>query len=147
MARPALRRAWAEGRCRSCASAAAGLAGWSSGHPADDLDLIRRQVIQPSTTQRALIEQGVQIKLRSAVMDRLFAESGSMTAHDSRVYLAWANSLARLLRQRRRGGMTFLQAMSDPALARAGARIVRVGPLSLRLYLRRLVSTPLRRLC
>jgi hypothetical protein len=70
-----------------------------------------------------------------------------MTAHDSRVYLAWANSLARLLRQRRRGGMTFLQAMSDPALARAGARIVRVGPLSLRLYLRRLVSTPLRRLC
>jgi hypothetical protein len=31
-------------------------------------------------------------------LDRLFVESGSMTAHDSRVYLAWTNSLARLLR-------------------------------------------------
>jgi len=52
----------------------------------------------PSTTQRALIEQAVQIKLRLAVMDRAFAGTAVMTAHDSRVYLAWSNSLVRTLR-------------------------------------------------
>jgi hypothetical protein len=53
----------------------------------------------PSATQRALIEQLVQIKLRLAVMDRKFAATGStMTDHDSRTYLAWANSYSRLLR-------------------------------------------------
>jgi hypothetical protein len=54
---------------------------------------------EPSATQRALIEQAVQIKLRLAVMDRKFAETGAQTEHDGRQYLAWANSLARLLRQ------------------------------------------------
>src|SRR5215472_7849796 len=46
----------------------------------------------PSATQRALIEQLVQIRLRIALMDRKFAESGAQTDHDSRTYLAWANS-------------------------------------------------------
>lgn len=54
---------------------------------------------KPSATQRALIEQLVQIRLRLAVMDRKFAETGAQTDHDSRTYLAWANSHARLLRQ------------------------------------------------
>jgi hypothetical protein len=54
---------------------------------------------RPSATQRALIEQLVQIRLRLAVMDRRFAETGAQTEHDSRTYLAWANSYARLLRQ------------------------------------------------
>jgi hypothetical protein len=54
---------------------------------------------RPSATQRALIEQLVQIRLRLAVMDRRFAETGAQTDHDSRTYLAWANSYARLLRQ------------------------------------------------
>jgi hypothetical protein len=54
----------------------------------------------PSATQRALIEQAVQLQLRLAVMDRSFAEAGgTMTAHDSRTYLAWSNSYSRLLRQ------------------------------------------------
>ena len=54
----------------------------------------------PSATQRALIEQCAQLRLRLATMDRAFAEAGgAMTAHDSRTYLAWANSYARLLRQ------------------------------------------------
>ena len=53
----------------------------------------------PSVTQGALIEQLVQIRLRLAVMDRKFAETGAQTDHDSRTYLAWANSYARLLRQ------------------------------------------------
>lgn len=53
----------------------------------------------PSIAQRALIEQIVQLRLRIAVMDRDFAESKDMTAHDSRMYLSWANSYSRLLRQ------------------------------------------------
>lgn len=53
----------------------------------------------PSAVQRALIEQAAQIKLRLATMDRKFAETGEQTEHDSRVYLAWSNSLARLMKQ------------------------------------------------
>jgi hypothetical protein len=53
----------------------------------------------PSATQRALIEQIIQLRLRLATMDRKFAETGAQTDHDSRTYLAWANSHARLLRQ------------------------------------------------
>jgi hypothetical protein len=53
----------------------------------------------PSATQAALIEQAAQIRLRLAVMDRKFSKSGEMSEHDSRTYLAWANSYARLLRQ------------------------------------------------
>ena len=53
----------------------------------------------PSATQRALIEQLVQIKLRLAVMDRKFCQTRAQTDHDSRTYLAWANTSARSLRQ------------------------------------------------
>jgi hypothetical protein len=62
-------------------------------------ELIAHVGDQPSATQRALIEQLVQIRLRLALMDRKFAETGGQTDHDSRTYLAWANSYARLLRQ------------------------------------------------
>ena len=54
---------------------------------------------KPSATQRALIEQACQLALRIATMDRKFAETGEQTEHDSRVYLAWANTFSRLLRQ------------------------------------------------
>jgi len=50
-----------------------------------------------NVVQAALIEQAVQIKLRLAVMDRRFAETGTQTEHDSRTYLAWANSYSRML--------------------------------------------------
>jgi hypothetical protein len=53
----------------------------------------------PSATQKALIEQAAQIRLRLAMMDKQFAETGEMVEHNSRVYLAWSNSYARLLRQ------------------------------------------------
>jgi len=63
-------------------------------------ELVKHCGGRPSATQRALIEQAAQIRLRLACMDRTFAESrGTMTAHDSRTYLAWSNSYSRLLRQ------------------------------------------------
>ena len=52
----------------------------------------------PSATQNALIERAVQLTLRVAAMDRKFTETGTMTEHDTRTYLAWSNSLARALR-------------------------------------------------
>ena len=52
---------------------------------------------RPSAVQAALIEQAVQLRLRLAVMDRKFAETGAQTDHDSKTYLAWANSFARLM--------------------------------------------------
>lgn len=61
--------------------------------------LIRHVGGKPSAVQSALIEQAVQITLRIASMDKKFAETGTQTEHDSRVYLAWSNSLSRLLRQ------------------------------------------------
>src|SRR5579875_1264234 len=51
----------------------------------------------PSGTQRAIIEQAAQLRARLLVMDARFTASGEMSAHDSRTYLAWANSLARIL--------------------------------------------------
>ena len=54
---------------------------------------------RPSATQSAIIEQAIQIRLRLGVMDDKFAASGAMTEHDSRSYLAWANSYTRLMRQ------------------------------------------------
>lgn len=51
----------------------------------------------PSAVQRALIEQACQLRLRLALMDEHFAATGEMTEHDSRAYLAWANSYSRLL--------------------------------------------------
>ena len=52
---------------------------------------------KPSVVQSCLIEQLVQLRLRLATMDRRFARTGEMTAHDSRTYLAWANSFSRVL--------------------------------------------------
>ncbi len=46
-----------------------------------------------------LINQAVQLTVRIASMDRKFTETEQQTEHDSRTYLAWANSLSRLLRQ------------------------------------------------
>src|ERR1700692_1333734 len=48
---------------------------------------------KPSAVQSELIGQAVQIRLRLAVMDKRFAETGAQTDDDSRTYLAWSNSL------------------------------------------------------
>ncbi|HEV7267354.1 MAG TPA: hypothetical protein VGN83_20965 [Falsiroseomonas sp.] len=53
----------------------------------------------PSATQRALIERAAWLTLRTAQLDRKIAGGGELTDHDSRVYLAWSNSLTRTLRQ------------------------------------------------
>jgi len=54
---------------------------------------------KPSAVQSALIEQAAQIKLRLFAMDANFAERGEQSAHDAKQYLAWANSMTRLIRQ------------------------------------------------
>lgn len=53
----------------------------------------------PSAVQLAIIEQCEELKIRLAVMDEQFIATGSRSAHASRDYLAWSNSLVRLLRQ------------------------------------------------
>jgi hypothetical protein len=54
---------------------------------------------RPSATQAAIIAQAAEIKLRLAVMDQEFIRTGHRSLHASRDYLAWSNSLVRLLRQ------------------------------------------------
>jgi hypothetical protein len=80
---------------------------------------------KPSATQRALIEQLLQIKLRLAVMDRKFAKTGAQTDHDSRTYLAWANSYARLLRQL---GLNGVPAERSPSLSEIVASAAATKP-------------------
>jgi hypothetical protein len=60
-------------------------------------ELARHVGGRPSVTQAAIIEQIRQVRLRLAVMDRRFAETGTQTDHDARVYLAHANTVARML--------------------------------------------------
>jgi hypothetical protein len=62
-------------------------------------DLVRHVGNKPSATQRQLIERACQLTLRVALMDQAFAETGEMSDHTSRVYLAWSNSLSRTLRE------------------------------------------------
>jgi hypothetical protein len=61
------------------------------------LELIEHVGGNPSAAQLALIDQIAQIRLRLAMFDRKHAERGRMSAHDSRTYLAWANSYSRML--------------------------------------------------
>jgi hypothetical protein len=50
-----------------------------------------------SAVEKALIERAAQLQLRLAIFDAKFIEDGSMSDHDTRTYLAWSNSLSRLL--------------------------------------------------
>jgi hypothetical protein len=51
----------------------------------------------PSFTQRALVDQAVELKRRLLVMDRRFSRTEEFNG-TAKEYLAWSNSLARLLR-------------------------------------------------
>jgi hypothetical protein len=62
-------------------------------------DLIAHCAGRPSATQMAMIEQATELKLRLAVMDHAFIRTSRRSAHASRDYLAWSNSMVRLLRQ------------------------------------------------
>ncbi len=53
----------------------------------------------PSTTQRLLIDQAVQLQLRLSLMDADGAGTGEMNGHNTAQYLAWSGALTRLLRQ------------------------------------------------
>lgn len=48
--------------------------------------------------RRALVERAAMLQLRLAILDAKILDGG-FTDHDSRAYLAWNNSLARLLGQ------------------------------------------------
>ena len=53
----------------------------------------------PSATQRRMIERAAWLSLHVAQLDAKVAEGGSMSYCDHRTYLAWNNTLTRLLRQ------------------------------------------------
>jgi hypothetical protein len=59
-------------------------------------DLVEHAGGSPNVVQTALIERCAWVRLRLAMMDSKVA-SGTFTDHDSRVYLAWSNTLSRLL--------------------------------------------------
>jgi hypothetical protein len=61
-------------------------------------ELLGECSVRPTVIERAMIDQIIQLKLRIAAMDQRFIETGAKTDHDSRTYLAWSNSLVRLLR-------------------------------------------------
>ena len=60
-------------------------------------ELVRHVGGAPGGVQLALIERAVQLKLRLIGMDLTFAETGAMSAHAARTYLAWSNSFTRTL--------------------------------------------------
>jgi hypothetical protein len=63
-------------------------------------DLIDHVGGNPSTVQLALIEQAVGLQPRCALLDsKTFNEGIELGDGDQRRYLAWANSLQRLMRQ------------------------------------------------
>lgn len=61
------------------------------------VDLIAHLGGNPSITQRALVDQAVELKRRLLVMDRRFSRTEEFSGR-AKEYLAWSNSLARLLR-------------------------------------------------
>ena len=54
---------------------------------------------KPSATQRVLIERAAQLTLQIGMLDAKQADGGALTEHDARTYLAWTNTLTRLMRQ------------------------------------------------
>jgi hypothetical protein len=65
---------------------------------------LREELVQhvggsPSATQKALIQQAVMLQMRIDMMDSATMEGLAMNSGDDRRYLAWANSLTRLMRQ------------------------------------------------
>ncbi len=53
---------------------------------------------RPSATQRVLIDRAAMLTLQIAMMDARQASCG-LSPRDSREYLAWTNTLTRLMRQ------------------------------------------------
>jgi hypothetical protein len=53
----------------------------------------------PNNVQKALIERAARLMLYIEMMDARALVEGTMTAHDSRMYLAWVNALRLCLRE------------------------------------------------
>jgi hypothetical protein len=53
---------------------------------------------QPSAVQRMLIERAATLSLQLEALDRRMFEGGTLNEHDTRIYLAWSNSLTRTLK-------------------------------------------------
>jgi hypothetical protein len=53
----------------------------------------------PNSVQRVLIERASRLMLYLEMMDAKAFEAGSLTEHDSRVYLAWVGALRLCLRE------------------------------------------------
>jgi hypothetical protein len=54
---------------------------------------------KPNPAQKILIDRAAALSLRLHLMDRESARSGQMSERNGRQYLAWSNSLTRLLNQ------------------------------------------------
>ena len=52
----------------------------------------------PSATQRILVDRAARLTLQVALLDAKHSD-GAFTEHDERAYLAWTNTLTRLMRQ------------------------------------------------
>jgi hypothetical protein len=62
--------------------------------------LLMRQVGgRPSPAQAALIETALDLKLRMAILERQFAETGTQTQRSGRMFTALANAYARCIRR------------------------------------------------
>jgi hypothetical protein len=53
----------------------------------------------PNSVQKVLIERAARLRLFIELMDARALEAGTMTEHDSRMYLAWVNALRLCLRE------------------------------------------------
>jgi hypothetical protein len=61
-------------------------------------DLLKHVGDAPSATQRSLIERAVMLTVQLARMDAQALRNGAMSAHASREYLAWSNTLTRTMK-------------------------------------------------
>jgi len=86
-------------------------------------DLIQHVGGNPSPTQTILIEQAVMLAMRIDILDRKTLDGIDMNDGDDRRYLAWANSLARLMRQ-------LGQKSSPRPTVSLAAHIAKVGSLT-----------------
>lgn len=60
-------------------------------------ELVRHVGGKPTATQRALIDRAAMLQTHLARMDERMFRDGEMSDHAGRQYLAWANSVSRML--------------------------------------------------
>lgn len=77
---------------------------------------------RPSATQAALIGQAAMLQLRIALMDRASIGEAVPSEKQGREYLAWCNSLQRLLRQLGKGVAAAAPTLADHLANREPAK-------------------------